>query len=157
MIRAAILSLSIVAAAPFHAGAAEEIARVLDDWHAAASEADGERYFGHFAPDGIFLGTDATERWTVDAFRAYAQPYFSKGRGWTYRPHDRNVTVSADAALAWFDEKLENEKYGLLRGTGVLRRVDGGWKLVHYSMSFTIPNDATLDAVAVIRAADKEP
>jgi hypothetical protein len=23
------------------------------------------RYFGHFAPDGVFKGTDDTERWTL--------------------------------------------------------------------------------------------
>jgi hypothetical protein len=37
-----------------------------------------------FAPDGIFIGTDATERWTVAEFKAYAKPHFDKGRGWTY-------------------------------------------------------------------------
>src|SRR5271168_3840018 len=56
----------------------------LDDFHAAAAAADEARYFGHFAADGVFLGTDATERWTVDAFRAYAKPHFDAGRGWAY-------------------------------------------------------------------------
>ncbi len=56
---------------------------VLDDFHRAASEADGEAYFGLFAAEGVFLGTDATERWTVDEFRAYAKPHFDRGRGWT--------------------------------------------------------------------------
>ena len=30
-----------------------------------------------------------------------------------------------------------------VRGTGVLRHTDDGWKLVHYSLSFPIPNDVT--------------
>src|SRR5438067_6674996 len=38
------------------------INQVLDDWHDAASKADEERYFGHFANGAVFLGTDATER-----------------------------------------------------------------------------------------------
>jgi hypothetical protein len=129
----------------------EAVARVLDDWHAAASEADEEHYFEQFAADGVFLGTDASERWTVEQFRAYAHPHFASGRGWTYVPSDRHVFFSADGRLAWFDEKLENEKYGQLRGTGVLRWVEGRWKLAHYSMSFTIPNEITSDALAVIR------
>jgi hypothetical protein len=47
---------------------------VLDDWHPAASVADEPRYFGHFAPNGVFMGTDATERWTVTEFQKWAQP-----------------------------------------------------------------------------------
>jgi hypothetical protein len=45
----------------------QKIAAVLDDWHQAASVADEARYFGYFAPNGVFMGTDATERWTVAA------------------------------------------------------------------------------------------
>ena len=145
-----LLSLSLgCAGAP--APEKDAVARVLDDWHAAAAEANEERYFGYFAPDGVFLGTDAGERWTVDEFRAYAHPHFAAGRGWTYAPSDRHVMFSADGRMAWIDEKLDNEKYGQLRGTGVLRYAGGRWKLTHYSMSFTIPNEITLDAVAVIR------
>lgn len=153
-VRIAVLFV-LVAAGPGPAGspAAEQaVARVLDDWHAAASAADEARYFGHFTPDGIFLGTDAGERWTVEEFRAYARPHFSQGRGWTYVPHDRHVMLSNDGTLAWFDEKLKSEKYGALRGTGVLRNVGGAWKLAHYSMTFTIPNDSTSAVLKAIQA-----
>ncbi len=147
-----LLSLSLGCAPP--APSVEAVERVLDDWHAAAAEADEERYFAHFAPDGVFLGTDATERWTVEEFREYAHPHFAEGRGWTYVPSHRQVTFSDGGALAWIDERLDNETYGQLRGTGVLRLVEGRWKLAHYSMSFTIPNEVTLDAVQIIRAVD---
>ena len=40
-----------------NAGSEKAISRVLDDWHAAASAADEQRYFGHFTPDAVFLGT----------------------------------------------------------------------------------------------------
>ena len=150
------LFLSVILAcggAPAPDPSDDAVARVLDDWHAAAADADEERYFGHFTTDGVFLGTDSSERWTVEEFRDYARPHFSEGRGWTYIPSNRHVMFSHDGSLAWIDEWLDNEKYGRLRGTGVLRLVDGRWKLAHYSMSFTIPNEVTLDAVAVIRAA----
>jgi hypothetical protein len=124
---------------------------VLDDWHAAAADADEERYFGHFAPEAIFLGTDAGERWTVEEFRAFAHPHFSEGRGWTYLPHDRRIMFSPDGGVAWFDERLHSEKYGELRGTGVLRRIGSDWKLLHYSMTFTIPNDRAREVVELIR------
>ena len=124
---------------------------VLDDFHAAASEADGERYFAHFAEDGVFLGTDASERWTVAEFRAYAEPFFAQGRGWTYHSRDRHLDFTADGTHAWFDEKLDNEKYGEVRGSGVLRAVNGVWKVVQYNLSFTVPNDVAADVVARIR------
>jgi hypothetical protein len=123
----------------------------LDDFHAAAAAADGARYFGHFAADGVFLGTDATERWTVDAFRAYAKPHFDAGKGWTYRSLERHVGVDAGGAYAWFDERLENEKLGECRGSGVLRRESGVWKVVQYDLTIPIPNDLALDVAAQIR------
>lgn len=124
---------------------------VLDDFHAAASEADGERYFGHFTPDGVFIGTDAGERWSVEQFRAYAEPHFSKGKGWTYVPRERNVQVSPDGQTAWFDEKLDNEKYGEARGSGVLVHADR-WRIAHYVLSFPVPNEKAGDVIALIRA-----
>ena len=138
------------------AGDADAVASVLDDWHAAAFEADEKRYFDHFAPEAVFLGTDATERWTVEQFRAYAHPHFSRGRGWTYWPSDRHVMLSDDGKLAWFDEKLHNEKYGKLRGTGVLRKIGPDWKLLHYSMTFTIPNEATAEVVPLILDRERD-
>jgi len=137
------------------------IDRVLDDWHDAAASADEERYFGHFAADGIFVGTDDSERWSVAEFRSYAHPHFAEGRGWTYVPVERHVTLSRDGLVAWFDEKLDNEKYGRVRGSGVLRNVAGSWKLVHYVMSFPIPNELSRDIVALVRggtdAARRDP
>src|SRR5437764_7752082 len=59
-----------------------QIDKMLDDWHDAAAKSDESRYFAHFADNAVFLGTDATERWNVPAFRAYAHPYFLQGKGW---------------------------------------------------------------------------
>ena len=118
------------------------VGAVLDDFHAAASEPDGERYFAHFAEGGTFYGTDAGERWSVDAFRAYAAPHFSTGRGWTYHPRDRHVFLGPSADVAWFDERLDNAKYGELRGSGVLVLVEGSWRIAQYNLAFPVPNDA---------------
>ena len=122
---------------------------VLDDFHDAASKADEERYFGHFAPEGVFLGTDATERWTVEEFRKYVHPYFSKGKGWTYTARDRYVEIKGD--FAWFDEILDNDNYGELRGSGSMRRIDGKWKLLQYNLTFLVPNDKAKGVVDLIR------
>jgi len=123
--------------------------RVVDDWHRAAAAADEERYFGAMAPEFVFLGTDAKERWDRESFRSFAHPYFAKGKAWTFTPRHRNVVVHGD--VAWFDESLDSASYGECRGTGVLRRIDGAWKLAHYNLTIPIPNELAKEFVARIR------
>ncbi len=119
----------------------------LDAFHAAASKADGASYFACLAPDAIFIGTDATERWSVAQFRAYCEPYFAQGKGWTYTPSERHVYLSRDRATVWFDERLSNAKYGELRGSGALRRDGERWLITQYVMSFPVPNDLSAELV----------
>lgn len=133
-----------------------EITGVLDAFHAAAARADGAAYFGLFAPGGVFIGTDVTERWTVAEFRAYAEPLFSKGRGWTYSPRSRTVVLGPDGRTAWFDEVLDSRSYGTSRGTGVLVRRPEGWRIAQYALSFPIPNDLAGDMTKRIRAFEAE-
>jgi ketosteroid isomerase-like protein len=128
------------------------VSQTLDDLHAAAGSANGPAYFSHFADDAVFLGTDPCERWTLAAFRAYADPIFDEGQGWTYFPFERHVSLSADGTLAWFDERLDNAKYGESRGTGVLRLDDCCWKIVQYALSFPIPNQLAAEFTLRMRA-----
>lgn len=142
--------LALAAAACAHAPAASSsaqssdaeraaIVRALDDFHDAAAHADEDRYFGHFAADGVFLGTDATERWDAAAFRAYAHPHFAKGKAWSFRGVNRHVTVRGDTA--WFEEDLETANLGPARGSGVLTLQGGEWKIEQYVLSITVPNE----------------
>lgn len=133
-----------------------EIATLLDGFHAAAARADGPAYFAMFAPAGVFIGTDAGERWSVAEFRAYAQPFFSKGQGWTYTPQSRSVVLGPDGRTAWFDELLNSQSYGTSRGTGVLVRTPGGWRIAQYALTFPIPNDLAKEMTARIRAHEAE-
>ncbi len=114
---------------------------VLDDWHHAAAEADEGRYFGHIAEDGVFMGTDATERWDKPAFVAYARPHFEKGKAWSFTPTRRHVTLDGGGTLAWFDEALETPNLGPARGSGVLRKEHGTWLIVFYNLTITVPNE----------------
>lgn len=141
-------------------GAAEQIAApsvaveaLLDAFHAAAAQAKEEAYFDLLAPTGVFLGTDATERWDKKAFQAFAHPHFAKGTAWTFVPRDRHVDFSADGRVAWFDELLDSASYGECRGSGVLEKIDGKWKVQQYNLSIPLPNDLAKDVVAQIRAA----
>ena len=123
----------------------------LDAWHKAAADANESAYFGAMAPEFVFLGTDATERWDLASFRTFAHPYFADGKAWTFTPHDRHVIFSPDHTIAWFDEKLDSASYGDCRGTGVLRLVNGEWKIAHYNLTIPIPNDLAKQVVAMIR------
>lgn len=139
-----------------HARVEKEPARVtvdqtLNAFHAAAANADYAGYFANWTGESVFLGTDATERWEGDAFKAFARPYFERGQGWTYLPRKRNVSVSEDGRTAWFDELLENEKYGECRGSGVLLRRGERWVIVQYNLSFPIPNDLAGETTGRIR------
>lgn len=114
---------------------------VLNNIHKYASEAKFEAYFALYTPDAIFLGTDATERWTIEQFKGYAKPSFDAGRGWTYTMTDRNIYLSPDENTAWFDETLENAAFGTCRGTGALIKINGEWKVTQYNLTVPIPND----------------
>jgi len=115
------------------------VIRALENLHDAAARADEERYFAHFANDGVFLGTDATERWDLGAFRAYAHPHFARGKAWSFRGVRRRVALRGD--LAWFEEDLETENLGPARGSGVLVWSEGRWLLEQYVLSITVPNE----------------
>jgi len=125
-----LLSADPASARQSQAAARQAVSDTLDALHMAASEANFDRYFGLYADDAVFYGTDATERWTKPAFEAYAAPHFEAGRGWTYHVTERNVFVSEDGRFAWFDERLDNASLGETRGSGVLRRSERGWQVV---------------------------
>jgi len=119
-----------------------DIDKVLNDWHQAAADADFERYFNHFASDSsIFMGTDATERWTVAEFKPWSKPYFDRGKAWSFTPVNRHVYFSDNGKTAWFDESLDTPNLGPSRGTGVLVFTKNGWKIEHYNLTVPIPNE----------------
>ena len=97
--------------------------RALDALHHNASVANFEAYFSLYHDNAIFIGTDASEVWDKETFKAYAKPHFDKGTGWTYYPRDRHIYFSPDRNIAWFDELLDNKSLGETRGTGVLIKV----------------------------------
>jgi len=126
----------------------------LDDLHEAAAKADESRYFGHFANDAVFLGTDGTERWDMPAFRAFAHPHFAAGKAWTFHASRRAITISDDGHFAYFDEDLVTEKLGPARGSGVLSLHPGSgsglWKIEQYNLTLTIPNERFAEVRALI-------
>ncbi|WP_445714655.1 nuclear transport factor 2 family protein [Flavobacterium sp.] len=127
-----------------------EINNILDNWHKAAAEANYENYFGAMANESIFIGTDATENWNKKEFQAFAKPYFDKGKAWNFKAIERNIYFSSDGKTVWFDELL-NTQIKICRGSGVLVFENGQWKIKHYVLSMTIPNE-NVDEVVKIKS-----
>jgi hypothetical protein len=127
----------------------KEITAFLDDWHVAAAQADAEVYFGSIASSGVFLGTDPTERWTKNQFQEYAKEAFANKRTWDFKPQKRFISFNDDFSIAWFDEILDTWM-GPCRGSGVIQRISGEWKIRQYNLAVTVNNDLMTDYIKLI-------
>ena len=126
---------------------------LLDGLHRDAHEGNFQNYFARYTADAIFLGTDKTERWTIEEFKAYAEVPFADGHGWTYKVLERNWEGSGN--IRWFDEILFNDRLGNCRGTGVVQLIQGEWKIAHYALTMLVPNAIAEDVGLQTRKADK--
>ena len=131
------------------------VTSTLDALHLYAHEADGKKYFSLYSDDAVFMGTDATERWPIGEFKTYANARFDTGKGWTYTPTSRNIYFNENRDTAWFDETIMNVKYGECRGTGVLEKFGGEWKISHYNLTVPVPNDLLVPVVEMIKGQEK--
>ncbi len=131
----------------------EQIDLQLDRWHKAAANADYDTYFEIMTDDSVFLGTDALENWQNEAFRAFSKPHFDKGKAWNFTAIQRNIYVYETEEFAWFDELLDTQMK-LCRGSGVLKKVDGVWKLAHYVLSIAIPNENVSEVIHLKKDKD---
>ena len=127
---------------------------LLNGLHRDAHEGNFQAYFARYRSDAVFLGTDKNERWTIEEFKAYAEPAFADGHGWTYTLVERNWEGVGD--IRWFDEILFNEKLGHCRGTGVVRLINGEWKIAHYALTMLVPNEVALKIGSQTIEADKK-
>lgn len=127
-----------------------EISSMLDAFNAAAAKADYDGYFNLFADESTFIGTDATEIWDKKAFMVWAKPYFDKKKTWNFKALKRNIYFSKDGKLAWFDELLDTQMK-ICRGSGVVEKINGSWKVKQYVLSMTVPNEV-VDKVVTEKA-----
>ncbi|GAA3763424.1 nuclear transport factor 2 family protein [Flavobacterium ginsengiterrae] len=127
----------------------DQINKTLDAWHKAAGDVKFDAYFNVLADDAIYIGTDATENWTKKEFSVWAKPFFDKGTTWNFKALERHIFFDKSGKLAWFDELLDTQMK-ICRGSGVLVKVGKEWKIQHYVLSMTIPNDE-VDAVTKIK------
>jgi hypothetical protein len=120
----------------------------LDSWHKAAANAEFDNYFSYMTSNGVFIGTDASENWQLEAFKTFSKPFFDKGKAWSFKSLQRNIYFDKSQNTAWFDELLDTQMK-ICRGSGVLIKVGNDWKIAHYVLSMTIPNDNTNEVVKI--------
>ena len=132
-----------------------DVNQLVDLWHKAASEANFKQYFDVMADDAIFIGTDATEYWNKQEFENYAKPHFDKGKAWSFTTLERHIYFDSTGNTAWFDELLDTQMK-ICRGSGVLVKTGGQWKIKHYVLSMTIPNE-TSKSVITIKSPIEQP
>jgi ketosteroid isomerase-like protein len=149
------LFLSLGLAIPGFTQDHKEIHQFVDDWHLAAAQVNAESFFGSIADDGIYIGTADFERWSKEEFIKFAKPYFDKGKAWDFKPYDRDLHVSPDGQYAWFSELLTTWM-GTCRGSGILVRNAGGWKISQYHLSVTVPNEIIDDFIKLVDAFNKK-
>lgn len=142
------------ATAGYPAESKTEIAAMLDSFNVAAANANYQEYFDYYTESGTFNGTDATENWDKKAFMAWAKPFFDKKSTWNFTSLQRNIYFGKDPDLAWFDELLSTQMK-LCRGSGVVVKKDGRWKVQQYVLSATVPN-AILDTVIKMKTAEED-
>ena len=126
------------------------VGNMLDSFNRAAANANFQAYFNFYTDNGIFAGTDATERWNKKEFMVWAKPIFDKGKAWNFTSLKRNIFFDKTGGFAWFDELL-NTQMKICRGSGVLVKKDNDWKVEQYILSTTIPNEL-LDSIINLKA-----
>ena len=147
------VSLALVPGMSLADNQRDAIDALIDGLHQDAHEGNFQTYFDRYAPDAVFLGTDKSERWTIDQFKVYAEPAFEDGHGWTYSVKERNW--GGEGNTRWFDEVLLNQKLGHCRGTGVVELIDGEWKIAHYALTMLVPNDIAAEVGTQTQRADR--
>jgi ketosteroid isomerase-like protein len=134
-------------------GEKKAIDNLLDTWHKAATDADFTTYFELMSEGSVFVGTDATEHWNKQEFMAFSKPYFDAGKAWAFTAVERHIFLSENGESAWFDELLDTWMQ-LCRGSGILIKQDGNWKIAHYVLSMTIPNESVEGAISLKKEKD---
>lgn len=117
---------------------------LINEWHHAAAVADEKSFFGFMTEEAVYIGTDSSERWHRDELAEWSRKYFEGKSAWDFKPISRNITFGPGHNIAWFDELLDTWM-GVCRSTGIVVLVDDKWKLVHYQLSLTLPNDKLND------------
>ena len=130
----------------------KQINAFIDEWHDDAANAR-LAYFDKIAPNGIYIGTDKTELWNREQFKAWARRFFERKSAWSFKAVKRNVYMSADRKFVWFDELLDTQM-GPCQASGVIRKTANGFEIEHYQLSIAIPNHVADQVTKLVKEAE---
>lgn len=132
----------------------DEINALLDSLNIAAAQADFDKYFSFFAEGATYMGTDATENWDKESFKTWAKPYFDSKTTWNFKAVKRDIHFGEHDDIAWFEELLSTQMK-ICRGSGVLVKSKGQWKIQQYVLSMTVPNNM-MDKVVKLKTPEED-
>jgi hypothetical protein len=115
--------------------AAESPHATLDALHKAGAEANQSAFFALLADDAVFLGVSGYDRLEGQPLHDFFRNSFSLGMPWAMHSSRREIHLSADGNVAWFDELVQGSSADSGWGSGVLIRDGGGWKVAQYGVS----------------------
>jgi hypothetical protein len=157
LLAACLLCASLAQAASADPALAKQVNAFVDSWHDDAAHAR-MAYFDKMAPDGVYIGTDRSELWQREAFRAWGRKYFEgKQSAWAFKATRRNVYASEDGKLIWFDELLDTPNMGHCMASGVIRKTATGFEILHYQLSMAVPNEIARQVTELVRKAEAAP
>ena len=122
----------------------KQVNAFVDGWHDDAANTRMS-YFDKIAKDGVYIGTDRSELWTRDEFKAWSKKYFDAKSAWTFKATRRNVYASADT-----------KNMGHAMASGVLRKTAKGFEIVHYQLSLAVPNEVIDQVTGIISGHEKK-
>jgi hypothetical protein len=148
-IGALLLSLTVTA----HAYAETSPAATLDAFHRAAADANQSAFIAQLAADAVLLGVEEGARLQGQSLRDYVSDRFTNSNTWTYRGSNREIQLSADGSVAWFDESLQHEQLGAGRASGVLIANGGDWKIAQFNLTVPLRGAAVVSPASTSGAA----
>jgi hypothetical protein len=133
----------------------KQINAFIDEWHDDAAHAR-PAYFDKMASNGVYIGTDKTELWSRDEFKAWAKKHFERKSAWAFKASKRNVYLSDDKKFIWFDELLDTQM-GVCQASGVIRKTAKGFEIEHYQLSIAVPNQVADRVTKTIKDFEAKP
>jgi hypothetical protein len=135
-------------------GLKKQVNAFVDRWHDDAAHAR-LAYFDKIAQDGVYIGTDKSEHWRRDEFKAWAKPFFKRKSAWAFKALRRHVYFSQDESMVWFDELLDTQM-GVCQASGVMRRKGDSFEIVHYQLSMAVPNEVGGQVTRLIKGFEEK-
>lgn len=132
----------------------------LNTLHHSEATANIRGYFGCYLNENCrFLGTDASENWSIKQFLEYSKEAFKMTSAWEYTliPGTRLCFEMVTNQVVNFDELLLAKSFKCTaRGSGTMIKKDNYWFITQYHLTFPTPNDLAYEICRHIEVYEKK-